>query len=51
MTHSSSLAMWQYSIEPRARRKYVKGFGFSSSARQYKEIIIEYKTRCSKNCF
>ena len=50
MTHSSSLAMRQYSIEPRAR-KYVKGFGFSSSARQYKEIIIEYKIRCSKNCF
>ena len=50
MTHSSSLAMRQYSIEPRTK-KYVKGFGFLSSARKYKEIIIGYKTRCSKNCF
>ena len=36
MTRSSSLAMQQYSIEPRTR-KYFKGYGFLSFARKYKK--------------
>ena len=35
MTWSSSLAMRQYSVEPRTR-KYVKGYGFLSFARKHK---------------
>ena len=35
MTCSLSLAMQQYSIEPRTI-KYVKGYGFLSFARKYK---------------
>ena len=35
MTLSSSLAMRRHSIEPRTR-KYVKGYGFVSLARKYK---------------
>ena len=34
MTHSSSLAIRKYSLEPRAR-KYVKGCEFLSFARKY----------------
>ena len=36
MIRSSSLAMGQYSIEPRKRR-YVKGYGFLSFARKYRK--------------
>ena len=36
MKRSSSLAMWQYSIEP-TPRKYVKGYEFLSFARKYKK--------------
>ena len=50
MTRSSSLAMQQYSIEPRTR-KYVKRYQFLSFARKYKKTIIEYTARCCKNCF
>ena len=39
MTRSSSLAMRQYSIEPRTR-KYVKGYGFLSFARKYKKQLL-----------
>ena len=38
MTRSSSLAIRQYSIEPRTK-KYVKGYGFLSFARKYKKAI------------
>ena len=37
MTRSSSIAMQQYSTDPRAR-KYVKGYGFLSFVRKYKII-------------
>ena len=43
MTRSSSLAMRQYSIEPRTR-KYIKGYGFVSFARNlsntYKKQLL-----------
>ena len=39
MTCSSSLAMQQYSLEPRIR-KYGKGYGFSSFARKYKKQLL-----------
>ena len=38
MTHPLSLAIRQYSIEPRPR-KYVKGYRFFSFARNYKKIL------------
>ena len=53
MTRSSSLAMQRYSIEQR-ERKYVKGYGILSSAKNVKNNIqykTRYKTRCCKNCF
>ena len=40
MTRSSSLAMQQYSIEPR-RRKYVKEYGFLSLTRKYKQQFLD----------
>ena len=40
MTHSLSLAMRQYSTEPR-RRKYVKWYGFLSFAINYKKQLID----------
>ena len=38
MARSSNLAMQQYSIESRTR-KYVKGYGFLSFARNYKKLL------------
>ena len=38
--HSLSLALGQYSIEPRTR-KYVKGYGFLSFARKYKKQLLD----------
>ena len=40
MTHSSNLAMQLNSIEPRTR-KYVKGYGFLSFARNYKKQLLD----------
>ena len=40
MTRFSSLAMRQYSIEPRTK-KYVKGYGFLSFARKYKKQLLD----------
>ena len=40
MTRSSSLAVRQYSIEPRTR-KYVKVFRFLSFARKYKKQLLD----------
>ena len=39
MTHSSSLAMRRYLIEPRTR-KYIKIYGFLSFARKYKKQLL-----------
>ena len=38
MTHSLSLALRRYSLEPRTK-KYVKGCGFLSFARKYKKTM------------
>ena len=40
MTRSSSLTLRQCSIESRIR-KYVKGYGFLSSARKYKKQLLD----------
>ena len=40
MTHSLSVAMWRYSIEPRTR-KQIKGYGFLSFARKYKKQFLD----------
>ena len=40
MTHSSSSAMRQYSVEPRTR-KYVKGYKFLSFSRKYKKQLLD----------
>ena len=40
MTHSSSLAIQQYSIEPRTRKCF-KGYGFLSFARKYKKQLLD----------
>ena len=40
MTCSLSLAMRQYSIEPRTR-KYVRGYGFLSFTRKYKKQLLD----------
>ena len=39
MTSSSNLAIWRYSIEPRAK-KYIKGYGFLSFASRYKKHLL-----------
>ena len=40
MTYCLSLAIQQYSIEPRIR-KYVKGYGFLLLARKYKKRLLD----------
>ena len=40
MTHSLSVAMWRYSIEPKTR-KQIKGYGFLSFARKYKKQFLD----------
>ena len=40
MTHSLSIAMWRYSIEPKTR-KQIKGYGFLSFARKYKKQFLD----------
>ena len=40
MTHSSSLAMQRYSIEP-TTRKFVKEYGFLSFARKHKNQLLD----------
>ena len=45
--HSLSLALGQYSIEPRTR-KYVKGYGFLSFARKYKKQLLDTGLYSSK---
>ena len=40
MTRSSNLAIWRYSIEPRAK-KYIKGCGFLSFASKYKKHLLD----------
>ena len=49
MTRCSSLAMRQYSIEPRTR-KYVKGYGSLSFTRKYKKQLLDAGLD-SLNCF
>ena len=40
MTHSLSVAMWRYSIEPKTRNQ-IKGYGFLSFARKYKKQFLD----------
>ena len=40
MTHSLSIAMWRYSIEPKTR-KQIKGYGFLSFARKFKKQFLD----------
>ena len=40
MTHSLSVAMWRYSIEPKTR-KQIKGYGFLSFARKFKKQFLD----------